>query len=335
MKKITLLLASTLISLASFAQDLVVVATEDFEGGVLPDGWTVGAAIGDCDFTVTESTTTLDLTGETLPSPALVFDDAACASPIARAQAFSPIYDLSEAIGARATFDINFDRTEDGVQRVVIDVIDAETGLSVEFLEEFSDDTNETVALDFLSLGGFISTAQIRIDFTDGNNGSMGSYIAIDNFVLEMEVEGEVFECPELQANIGDVCGINGTVTDTCECDEEEVFECPELQANIGDDCGVNGTVTDTCECDEPLSLADNAIEGFEMFPNPANNELNISASSNIEGVTVFNMIGQRVIEQSIGSTAQSINVSALQTGVYLIQVTADGQTGTYRFVKK
>ena len=304
MKKITLLLASTLISLASFAQDLVVVATEDFEGGVLPDGWTVGAAIGDCDFTVTESTTTLDLTGETLPSPALVFDDAACASPIARAQAFSPIYDLSEAIGARATFDINFDRTEDGVQRVVIDVIDAETGLSVEFLEEFSDDTNETVALDFLSLGGFISTAQIRIDFTDGNNGSMGSYIAIDNFVLEMEVEGEV-------------------------------FECPELQANIGDDCGVNGTVTDTCECDEPLSLADNAIEGFEMFPNPANNELNISASSNIEGVTVFNMIGQRVIEQSIGSTAQSINVSALQTGVYLIQVTADGQTGTYRFVKK
>ena len=170
MKKITLLLASTLISLASFAQDLVVVATEDFEGGVLPDGWTVGASIGDCDFTVTESTTTLDLIDETLPSPALVFDDAACASPISRAQAFSPVYDLSEAIGARATFDINFDRTEDGVQRVVIDVIDAETGIQVEFLEEFDADTNETVMLDFFSLGGFISTAQSRFDFTDGNN---------------------------------------------------------------------------------------------------------------------------------------------------------------------
>ena len=83
------------------------------------------------------------------------------------------------------------------------------------------------------------------------------------------------------------------------------------------------------------LSIEDNAIEGFQMFPNPASNELTISASRNIEGVTVFNMLGQKVIEQSLSATNGAINVSSLETGAYLLQVTAGGQNGTYKFVKQ
>ena len=86
----------------------------------------------------------------------------------------------------------------------------------------------------------------------------------------------------------------------------------------------------------EVLSLDDNSsIEGFQMFPNPTSNELTISASRNIEGVTVFNMLGQNVLEQNLSATSGTINVSSLETGAYLLQVTADGQTEAYKFVKQ
>jgi len=95
------------------------------------------------------------------------------------------------------------------------------------------------------------------------------------------------------------------------------------------------GAGIDNFTLDGTLSTDENTISGFAMFPNPANNEINVSASRNIENVAVFNMLGQKVLEQQVGANSQAINVSRLQTGAYLMQVTADGQTGTYKFVKQ
>jgi len=64
------------------------------------------------------------------------------------------------------------------------------------------------------------------------------------------------FDCSELEANIGDDCGENGTVSELCEC-VESLFDCPELEANIGDDCGEDGTVSEDCECVEPIANDD------------------------------------------------------------------------------
>lgn len=87
-----------------------------------------------------------------------------------------------------------------------------------------------------------------------------------------------------------------------------------------------------TCES---LSIDESAISGFKMFPNPATNELNVSASNRIQEVSVFNMLGQKVLEEQVGATSSQLNIARLQTGAYLIQVTADGQIGTYKFVKQ
>lgn len=43
----------------------------------------------------------------------------------------------------------------------------------------------------------------------------------------------------------------NFTITLGCEV----TYDCPDLEANIGDDCGVNGTINENCECiEEPVS---------------------------------------------------------------------------------
>ena len=70
-----------------------------------------------------------------------------------------------------------------------------------------------------------------------------------------------VFECPNLEANIGDSCDdgngntLNDIITETCECAGTSIFDCETLQANIGDSCDDNNpqtendTVTEDCEC--------------------------------------------------------------------------------------
>ena len=70
-----------------------------------------------------------------------------------------------------------------------------------------------------------------------------------------------MFDCPDLEANFGDVCfvddGGNGTigiVSEDCECVVDGPdFDCPEIEANIGDPCvnpnGVEGTISEDCVC--------------------------------------------------------------------------------------
>ena len=107
-----------------------------------------------------------------------------------------------------------------------------------------------------------------------------------------------------------------------------------QANRNWGNHGGIDNFII-AAEGVESLSVEENAIEGFQMFPNPTSNELTISSSRNIDGIAVFNMLGQKVLEQNLSATSGTVNVSSLETGAYLLQVTADGQTGTYKFVKQ
>lgn len=77
------------------------------------------------------------------------------------------------------------------------------------------------------------------------------------------------------------------------------------------------------------------ALDGFSMFPNPATNVLNVAAASTISNVKVYNLVGQVVVNQSVNALSDAIDVSNLKSGAYLVQVTAEGQTGTYKFIKQ
>jgi hypothetical protein len=44
--------------------------------------------------------------------------------------------------------------------------------------------------------------------------------------------------------------------------------------------------------------------------------------------------LGQQVISTEIGATTSDINLSGLTAGTYIMKVTVDGQTGTYKVLK-
>ena len=84
----------------------------------------------------------------------------------------------------------------------------------------------------------------------------------------------------------------------------------------------------------ELLGTNDNTIEGFSFYPNPATDAINLSSTENIERVTIYNILGQKVIDQDINATSSQLNVSNLVTGAYLMQVSVDGKTATYKVLK-
>ena len=95
-----------------------------------------------------------------------------------------------------------------------------------------------------------------------------------------------------------------------------------------------SGAVTDIVIDGTNLGTADNSIAGFSYYPNPTTGVLNLESVDNIERVSIYNLLGQRVIDSRVDATTSQMDVSALSTGTYLMKVTVNGQTGTYKVLK-
>jgi len=61
---------------------------------------------------------------------------------------------------------------------------------------------------------------------------------------------------------------------------------------------------------------------------------MHLSAAKNIESVTVYNLLGQKVMATTIGAISSDLNLSGLAAGTYMMKVTVEGQTGTYKIIK-
>ena len=69
----------------------------------------------------------------------------------------------------------------------------------------------------------------------------------------------------------------------------------------------------------------DNESNQFQMFPNPADNEVQIKAVKPIKAIHVFDAIGKRVIEnQNFNKGNFALNTTELPNGIYFVQVTTD-----------
>lgn len=81
------------------------------------------------------------------------------------------------------------------------------------------------------------------------------------------------------------------------------------------------------------LSLEDNITSTFNLYPNPVRNGLvTIKTNSNQPlQVGVFDVLGKQVISKTV--TNNTLNVSALKSGIYLVQVTENNVTSTKKLV--
>ena len=83
------------------------------------------------------------------------------------------------------------------------------------------------------------------------------------------------------------------------------------------------------------LGVSDNELLDVSMYPNPASDRLNISASNTIKNASIFNILGKKVMSLEINKNSESIDVSSLASGIYLIKYQLDNATGTAKFIKE
>ena len=87
-----------------------------------------------------------------------------------------------------------------------------------------------------------------------------------------------------------------------------------------------------------PLALSEPSLENesaLSYFPNPVNDKLNLRAQKNIQNVSVYNMLGQRVMTLKPDATDMEVDMSSLSEGSYFVKLSIDGVIETIRIIKR
>ena len=73
----------------------------------------------------------------------------------------------------------------------------------------------------------------------------------------------------------------------------------------------------------------------LKMFPNPTTGIVEIESAKIIDNVSVYNVLGQEVLQSKTNSNRISVDISDFTAGIYIVKTTIDGQTSTSKISKK
>ena len=84
----------------------------------------------------------------------------------------------------------------------------------------------------------------------------------------------------------------------------------------------------------EPDGIAEQEIDGFTIYPNPASDQLNLQLPESCQHFIcyLYDSQGRLVLQQEDATT---LNLSTLTTGWYEVKVQSDSGVFTKKFVKR
>ena len=91
---------------------------------------------------------------------------------------------------------------------------------------------------------------------------------------------------------------------------------------NVSDVSGNEATeVTRTVTVTEVLGLGSTEINSVSIYPNPTASKWTIESSRVINTLTLFNLLGQKVLDQTVNDTKVNIDANNLKAGVYMLKM--------------
>ncbi|WP_405610995.1 choice-of-anchor J domain-containing protein [Polaribacter sp. Asnod1-A03] len=91
-----------------------------------------------------------------------------------------------------------------------------------------------------------------------------------------------------------------------------------------------------TTESDPSLSLEDNKLFGLEVFPIPTKDVLTINSQELPTKVSIFNLLGKEVLTfKETEIKDNTVNISALSKGVYMMKITINESIKTLKIIKE
>ena len=82
-------------------------------------------------------------------------------------------------------------------------------------------------------------------------------------------------------------------------------------------------------------SVAKNNVLNVSLHPNPAKNEVNISAKNTIESVTIYNVLGKKVSSYTVNATSKNLDIANLSSGIYVLKYLSSNAVGSLKFIKE
>ncbi|RMA66292.1 T9SS type A sorting domain-containing protein [Ulvibacter antarcticus] len=83
------------------------------------------------------------------------------------------------------------------------------------------------------------------------------------------------------------------------------------------------------------LGLNNYSLATVVLYPNPVASELNVTATGIIEEISVYNMLSQKLLSQNVSASEETIDLSQLSSGNYLVNVQTSRGTAVFRIIKK
>ncbi|MDR9400687.1 MAG: T9SS type A sorting domain-containing protein, partial [Psychroflexus sp.] len=75
--------------------------------------------------------------------------------------------------------------------------------------------------------------------------------------------------------------------------------------------------------------------DNFKFYPNPVVNTLNLNTSGVVENIKLYNVLGQEIMDVNPEVQSPQIEMGGLQSGAYMMRVTIDGVSQSFRVIKK
>jgi len=108
-------------------------------------------------------------------------------------------------------------------------------------------------------------------------------------------------------------------------------FTVSGLNANPADEAALGNVVIAATD----LNVADLNITKTMIYPNPAHNHINLSSETNIEELSIYNMLGQMVLSAKPDLSQNTLDISGLTNGIYILNTTSNGKNNSQRFIKQ
>ncbi len=83
-----------------------------------------------------------------------------------------------------------------------------------------------------------------------------------------------------------------------------------------------------------PLTTNDNIITTFNAYPNPVKNIFTVEGIDTITNISIFNLLGQNIMEVVPNKNKTELDMSPLNNGTYFVKVTINGTIETMKIIK-
>lgn len=85
----------------------------------------------------------------------------------------------------------------------------------------------------------------------------------------------------------------------------------------------------------EVLSVENEILNNIELYPNPANNVINLKSNVLMDELVVYNMLGQKMMTYVPSKENVSVDISGLQSGIFFVKAKLNNNYKTFKVIKE